>query len=183
MAVHQVQGFGGFFQVANQFIAWNAGKTLTAALAESVPQVSIGQLHDDDELAIDCIETFKGENIGVADLPNSFERFQFLFGRPAILIHSIEVAKDKLGSLQKSARRFNLPNFSKSASTQALDQPVPSQWAWKFFLADQTYRHLGNRQSKRKSRNGTIPRAGVDTATPTISLAQTGTFGKKRTHV
>jgi hypothetical protein len=119
----------------------------------------------------------------VADLPNSFERFQFLFGWPAVLIHRIEVAKDKLGRLQKSAWRFNLPNLSKSASPQALDQPVPSQRAWKFFLADQTYRHLGNRQWKRKSRNGTMPRAGVDTVTPTISLAQTVTFGKKRTPV
>ena len=59
LVVHQVQCFGRFVHVAEQFVARDARLALAAALAEAVPEVAVGQLHHDDELAIDDVESFE----------------------------------------------------------------------------------------------------------------------------
>jgi hypothetical protein len=115
----------------------------------------------------------------MSDLPDPLQGFEFLLGWPAVLVHGIEIAKDELGRLQQSAGCLDFPDFSKSTSAQALDQLVAPKWAWKFFLADQTNRHLGNRQFERVYPRRNISVCGrMNNESSTISLAQSRTFGK-----
>ena len=43
------------------------GRCCGPDLAEAVPEVAVGQLHDDQELAVDDVVAFEGEDVGVAD--------------------------------------------------------------------------------------------------------------------
>ena len=71
--VHHVEGFGGLGHVAEQLLARDAGQVLRAALAEPVPERAVGQLHDDEELAVDDVEAFQGQEERMADLLDAVE--------------------------------------------------------------------------------------------------------------
>ena len=79
-AVHQVERFGGFLHVDEQFIARDARQPLRAAFLEAVPQIALGQLHDNDELAVDDVKAFERKDIGMTDFLDAAEGFEFLFG-------------------------------------------------------------------------------------------------------
>ena len=80
LRVHQVEGLGRLLQVAEQLVAGDAGQPLGAALLEAVPEVAVGQLHDDDELAVDDVVAFEREDVGVADGLDAVEGLQLLLG-------------------------------------------------------------------------------------------------------
>ena len=56
------------------------GSPLVAALAEAVPEVAVGQLHDDHEPAVDDVVAVEGEEVRVADRLDALEGLEFLLG-------------------------------------------------------------------------------------------------------
>ena len=60
------------------------GRPCAAALLEAVPQVAVGQLHDDDELAVDDVVAFERQDVGVADRLDAAERLEFLLGAASV---------------------------------------------------------------------------------------------------
>ena len=80
LRVHQVQGLGRLLHVAEQLLARDAGQALGPALAEAVPEVAVGQLHDDDQLAVDDVEAFQRQDVGMADGLDAAEGLEFLLG-------------------------------------------------------------------------------------------------------
>jgi len=61
--VHQVEGLGGFLEVAQQLRARDAGQALGLALLKAVEQRAVGKLADDDQAAIDDVEAFERQDI------------------------------------------------------------------------------------------------------------------------
>src|SRR5262249_15198264 len=124
LRVHQVERLGGLGHVAEQFLARDADLALGAALLEAVPEVLVGQLHDDHELAVDDVEAFQGQDVGVADRLDAAEGLQLLFGPLALFAEVLEVAVDELDGLEQAAGGFGLPDLAKAAAAQALEEPV-----------------------------------------------------------
>ena len=128
VGVHQVEGFGGLLHVAEQFLARDAGQSLGAALAEAVPQVAVGQLHDDDELAVDRCRSVRAR--GCRGGGSRWTRLRALSSCSAGRLSSsrrVEVAEDELHRLEQPARRLDLPDLAETAAAQALDQPIPAK--------------------------------------------------------
>ena len=69
LGVHQVEHLGGLVHVAEQFVARDARHAAGRGIAEAVPEVAVGQLHDDQQPAFDDVVAFEGEQVGVADCP------------------------------------------------------------------------------------------------------------------
>src|SRR5581483_7499824 len=110
--------------VDEQLVARDAGQALAAALLEAVPQVSLGQLHDDDELAVDDVVAFEAEDVGVADGLDAAEGLEFLLGALAAVVSAAEVAEDELDGLVQTAGGFGLPDLAEAAAAEALDELV-----------------------------------------------------------
>ena len=110
--------------VAEQLVARDAGQALRAALLEAVPEVAVGQLHDDDELAVDDVEAFEREDERMADGLDALEGLEFLLGALAVLAGGVEVAVDELDGLEQAAGGLGFPDFAEAAAAQPLDQPV-----------------------------------------------------------
>ena len=88
-------------------------------------QVLVGQLHDDDELAVDDLEPLDGQDERVADRLDAVERLVLLLGRLVVLASSaVEVAEDELDRLVDAARRLALPHLAEPAAAEPLDQAV-----------------------------------------------------------
>src|SRR5262249_2617618 len=102
---------------------------LRAALAEAVPERAVGQLGGDDELAVDDVVTFEGEDVGMADLLDAAEGLELLLGAVALIrIHAgagAKLAIDELHRLQHTAGRLGLPDLAEAAAAKPLDQSVP----------------------------------------------------------
>ena len=56
LLVHVVERFGRVAEVAQQVVARNADQAGRLALLEQVVQALVGQLHDDDQLAVDDLD-------------------------------------------------------------------------------------------------------------------------------
>ena len=78
--VHQVERLGRLLHVAEQLVARDARQSLAAALLEAVPEVAVGQLHDDDQLAVDDVEAFQRQDEGMADRLDAVEGLELLLG-------------------------------------------------------------------------------------------------------
>src|SRR5262249_9214971 len=90
----------------------------------AVPQVAVGQLHDDDELAVDDVVALEREDERMADGLDSAEGLEFLFGAVAVVAGRFEVAEDELDGLVDAPGRLALPDLAKAAPAQPLDEPV-----------------------------------------------------------
>ena len=60
LVVHQVEDLGGLGHVHEQLVAGDARVAVLAALAEPVPEVAVGQLHDDHEPAVHDVVAVEG---------------------------------------------------------------------------------------------------------------------------
>ena len=75
LVVEQVEHLGGLGHVLEEFVARDAGQALVAAVAEAVPQVAVGQLHDDHEPAVHDVVAVEGKEVRVANLLDALEGF------------------------------------------------------------------------------------------------------------
>src|SRR5437762_1887858 len=126
LIVHQVQRFGCFSQIAKQFVAGDARQALTAAFFEAIPKIAVGQLHDDDELAVDDVVPFKRKDVRVADGLDPAQCLELLLGAHTVFAGFLKIAKDKLDCLEETARRFRLPHLAESTATDPFDKSVAS---------------------------------------------------------
>ena len=94
------------------------------AFLESVVQAPVGQLHDDDQFAVDDLDAVHRQDERMADLLDALEGLQFLLGAGAVHVEGIEVAVDELDGLEQAARGLALPDFAEAAAAQRLDQAV-----------------------------------------------------------
>src|SRR6185437_11964218 len=115
---------GRLFHVAEQLLARNAGQTARATFLEAIPQIFVGQLHDNHELAVDDVVAFQREDVRVADGFDAAEGFQFLFGAMTVIAGSAEIAENELDRFEQTAGRFALPDIAEAAAADALNEPV-----------------------------------------------------------
>ena len=127
MRVHQIERFGRFVHVPQQFIARNSHQARHPTLAETIPKVAVGQLHDDNELAIDDVEAFEREDIRVADRLDPVQSLQFLFGGAAFVLGGVQIPEHELHRFKEPTGGFDLPNFAETAATESLDQAVATE--------------------------------------------------------
>ena len=121
-----VEGFGGVREVAQQFVARDAGQMGIDALAELVLQLVVGQFHDHDEFGPDHLDPFEGEHERVADLLDLLERGELLAQLLATFGHG-RVAGDELDGLVQPAGGFALPHLAEPAAPEGRDEPVTGQ--------------------------------------------------------
>src|SRR5205823_3156826 len=107
---HVIQRIGRVAQITQQFVARDANRARLLDLLETVLETHVGQLGDDDELALYDLESFQGEQEGVANLLDSVERLE-LPSRPLV----VEVSVYELDRLGQAAGRLNAPDFSIAA--------------------------------------------------------------------
>src|SRR5207253_1612217 len=115
----------------------NAGQALRSAFLEAVGQGAVRQLHDDDEVVVDVLETVQEEDEGVAHRLDADERFPFLIGARAVRLAAAEdgvivrrgAALHELDGFEKPAGRLGFPDFAEAAAAEALDEPI----AWDRF--------------------------------------------------
>ena len=110
-------GLGRLGDVIAEFVARNARQTLAAALLEAIPDGAVGQLHDDDQLAVDDVEAFQRQDIRVMDRLDAVEAFEFLLGRP-LSPAARQVAVDELDGLEQAARGFGAPDLAEAADAE-----------------------------------------------------------------
>ena len=58
LQIEQIEHIRRLAQIAQQLRPWNAGQPLSSALGEQVEQALVGQFGDDDEFAVDDLDTF-----------------------------------------------------------------------------------------------------------------------------
>ena len=107
-----------------------------AAFFEAVPEVAVGQLHDDDELAVDNVVAFQRQDIGVANRFDAAEGFVFLGGAVVVVLVGGgdvagpgrdagaalggQFAEYELDGLVEAAGGLALPDLAETAAAQAL---------------------------------------------------------------
>ncbi len=124
LIVHQVKGFRALLHDVQKLAARNPQKPLRPAFLESIPEIAIGQLHHNQQLAVDNVVAFERENIGMTDGLHAAEGFELLFGPLSVRAGGLQVSVDKLDGFEQPAGSFTLPNLPESASAQALDELV-----------------------------------------------------------
>jgi hypothetical protein len=122
--VHQVEGLGRLFQVAQQLGARDAWKSLGPALLVTRFEVAVGQLHDDEELTLDDVEAFQRQDVRVTDRLDAAEGLQLLGHGAAVGADGLHVAVDDLDGLVQAARRFTLPDLAEAAASEEFEQAI-----------------------------------------------------------
>ena len=77
---HVIQGIGRIAQVDEQLVAGNSRGPCRHALLEAIHQARVGQLGDDDQLPVDDLDAFQGEEEGMADFLDAAEGLEFAAG-------------------------------------------------------------------------------------------------------
>src|SRR5262249_12000704 len=86
--------------------------------------VLVGQLHDDEQLAVQDVDSLHGKNKRVPHLLDAIEGLVFLVGARTFIVKRLEAAIDELDRLEQSAWGFALPDFPEAPAAQWLDQAV-----------------------------------------------------------
>ena len=100
LIIHQIEGFSTFLHDAEKLGPGDARQTLSPTFFEAVPKIAIRQLHDNQELAVDNVITFQGEDVRMTDSLDAAEGLQLLFGPLAVRAGGLQVPVDKLNSLE-----------------------------------------------------------------------------------
>src|SRR5262249_14830673 len=102
-------------------------------------QRAVGQLHDDQELSVDDVETLQRQDKRMVDGLDAAEGFQFLLGAAAIAIaRCLQVAVDELDGLEQTPRRLSFPDLAETSPTQTFDQSLSG---YRFVLRSNLQRH------------------------------------------
>ena len=80
LLVHVVERLGGVAHVAQQVVAGDADQPGRLALDVKIVQALVGQLHDDDQLALDHLDALQRQDEGMADFLDAVEGLAFLLG-------------------------------------------------------------------------------------------------------
>src|SRR5208283_1717342 len=88
-------------------------------LLEAIHQAGIGQFGDDDQLAVDHLDTLKREEEGVADFLDAAEGLEFAAGAFAV-----KTSINELDRLDETAGSVGLPHFTVAAGADPLADRV-----------------------------------------------------------
>src|SRR5207244_4508557 len=95
---------------------------------EDVVEAAIGQLHDDDQLALDDLDAVDRQDERMADGLDEVERPQLLLGAVGVGVQSLGgIAGDELDGLEEVAGRNALPDLAEAALTKRFDQAVAGE--------------------------------------------------------
>src|SRR6266404_3382689 len=122
--IHVVECFGGVAQVTQQRVPRNTHQARVLALDEGVVQAAVRQLHDDDQLAVDILNSVQAKYEGMTDFLDPLKGLQFLLGMDGIDVERFEIAVNELDCLEKPARRLALPDLAEAAAPQRFQQPI-----------------------------------------------------------
>src|SRR5262249_50089632 len=127
-------GLGRLLHVAEEFVARDARQALMLAFLVPVVEAAVGQLHDDEELAIDDVVAFERENVRMADALDAFEGLEFLADANLIVFFAaVEAAVDDFDGLHDAARGARFPDLAETALAEALQKLVAGDglcWAF-----------------------------------------------------
>src|SRR5262249_62395902 len=126
--VHQIERLGGFFQVADEFGPRDSRLAVRDTLVVPVPQAAVGQLHDDDELTVDDLESLERQDERVTDRLAPVQRLVLLLRGLPFVPDALHVAKDELDGLVHPSGRFGFPDLAEPAAAQPLEQAVAWNW-------------------------------------------------------
>ncbi len=125
LLVEQVEDLGRLLEVAQQLGPRHARQTGVAALAEEIVQAAVGQLHDDDQLAVDPLDAVHAQQEGVAQGLDVLQGAQFLLGAGgAAVVQVVVVAADELDRLEEAAGGLAFPDLSEAAAAERFHEPV-----------------------------------------------------------
>src|SRR5260370_411986 len=105
--------------MSQQLSARNAFVACAAAFLEPVHQAHVGQLGDDDELAVNNLVALERKQERVANFLNAPKGLEFLFG--SVLA---DAAINDLDGLAESSRRSGLPDLTVAAGAEPDNQLV-----------------------------------------------------------
>ena len=111
-------------QEAEEHVARNAGAAELLILGEGVVEVLVGQLHHDDEFAPDILDALDGEDEGMANLLDAFERLHLLLGAEVVAFEGVEVAVDEFDGFLDAAGRDAAPNLAEPTGSDRFDEAV-----------------------------------------------------------
>ena len=127
LEVHQVENLGGFFQVAEKFLARQTRFAAAAVFFPELVQVLVGQLGNDDQLALDALDAVDGEEKGMADGLDVLDGSQLFFGVNAADLQAVEGAVDELDRFVDAAGGLALPDLAEAAASQGRQKSITAQ--------------------------------------------------------
>src|SRR5207248_5831792 len=92
---------------------------------EHVVQRALGQLHDDDELAVNGFDAVERADERMTHLADALQSVQLLFGADAFDVEGIEVAVDEFDGFEDAAGGLALPDFAEAAASEPFDESIP----------------------------------------------------------
>src|SRR5439155_21882470 len=102
----------------------DAGEAGLVVLVEDVLEALVGQLHDDDQFAVDHLDALQRQEEGVADRLDQLQGAEFLLGGGGVAVEAVEVAENELDGLGQAAGGLALPDLAEAAAAQRLQEAV-----------------------------------------------------------
>ena len=124
LEVDDVEGLGRLAEKAEQLFARHAGLALPLVVEQDRLEVAVGQLHDQDQHAVDDFNALERQKEGMADALDSFDGVPFLGGQAAALAG---IAADELDGFEETAGGLALPDLAEAAAAQRFQKPVARQ--------------------------------------------------------
>src|SRR5262249_4819440 len=119
-------------------VARDADEARRLAFLVGVVQALVGQLHYDDQLALNDFDALVGEDEWVADFLDALEGLELLLGAHAFRIERVEIAVDEFDGFVKFTGRNALPNSAVASAAERLDELVAGN-RLRAGLADETH--------------------------------------------
>src|SRR5262249_5987861 len=85
----------------------------------------VGQLHDDDQPALNDLKAFQGKDERMADTPDSVQGLQLLRDQGRSLPTVLQVPVEDFDGLEQAAGGFRPPDFPETALPEAIQKPIP----------------------------------------------------------
>jgi hypothetical protein len=123
-AIENIQRLGHIVEVRQQLVARDAR---VAARLPTIPdrvQVLFGQLHDDEEIVADQFDAVGCQNQGMTNVLDAVERQRLQVPGGRLGSRAAKVVEDELEGFVSADGGRALPDLSKPAAAEALDQPV-----------------------------------------------------------
>ncbi len=136
LLVHEVKHFSRLAQITEQLLARNAGLARLLVSGQQLVQVLVGQLHDDDQRAVEALDAIHRKQEGMANGLDPLHGAQLLLRAGAVAGQVVHVAEHELDGLEQPPRRLAFPHFAEPAAAQRLDQPITGDRLGLCFLRD-----------------------------------------------
>ncbi len=107
-------------------------------MAQLIEQALVGQLHDDDEGALDDLNTVHRQEERMADGADGIEGLELQLRIGPLGVEGVELVADDFDGLEEASGGLALPDFAESALAERFHETVAGQ---QFRLRLQKQRH------------------------------------------